>query len=154
MAATDKTLELFGRDIALDGDWQPVILADGALQLCAGVDTANQDIALRLYTVLETLFYDVNFGSLVMMYVQDENTQTNRAGLCAEVAMRLNRDPGVVPGTASCRVQSWSPEDGVILAASYRLITENHPRNLVVSVDGKTMEMTVKELVADADPRQ
>lgn len=152
---SDDTLtafNLFGQDILLDADWQPVVLADGSLALCSGTATANQDIALRLYTVLETLFYDVQFGSLVMMFVNDENTALNRAALCAEVTRRINADPSVKVGSATCSIRKWD-EKQVQLAASFTLITQTHPSNMVVSIDVSTMTLRVDALVADADPR-
>lgn len=147
MDATD----LFGADIALDG-WEPVVLADGTLQLCSGTDTANQDIAIRLYTVLGQLFYDKAFGSLIMMFVRDESTPLSRAALCAEVVRRINNDPAVKVGSAACTIRQWD-EMQVQLAASYTLITETHPNNLVFSIDVSTMSFRVDDLVADVDPR-
>lgn len=147
------TTDVFGQDIALDEDWQPVVLADGTLSLCAGTDTANQDIALRLYTVLGSLFYDVGFGSLVMMFVNDESTALTRAALCAEVVRRINADPAVVVGSATCGVRKWD-ETQVRLAASFTLITETHPSNMVFSIDVSTMTLRVDDLVADVDPRE
>jgi len=148
VSATD----LFGQDIALDGDWQPVILADGSLALCDGCDTATQDIALRLYTVLGMLFYDVQFGSLVMMFAKDESTPFTRAALCAEAVRRINADPAVKVGSATCSVLKWD-EQAVTLTAGYTLITDTHPSNMVFSIDVETMTLRVADLVADADPR-
>ncbi len=152
MSDAISATDLFGQDIALDSDWQPVILADGSLSLCSGVDTANQDIALRLYTVLGALFYDVEFGSLVMMFVRDESTALTRAALCAEVARRINNDPAVQVGSATCRVRKWD-ETQVQLSASFTLITETHPQNMAFSIDVSTMTLRVDDLVADVDPR-
>lgn len=152
MSDSVSAYDLFGQDIALDSDWQPVVLADGTLQLCSGTATANQDIALRLYTVLGTLFYDVAFGSLVMMFVRDESTALTRAALCAEVERRINEDPAVKVGSATCTVRKWD-ETQVQLGASFTLITETHPENMVFSIDVSTMTLRVKDLVADVDPR-
>ncbi len=149
VSATD----LFGEDIALDADWQPVVLADGTLSLCAGADTANQDIAIRLYTVLGTLFYDVEFGSLIMMFVKDESTPLSRAALCAEVTRRINNDPAVKVGSATCTIRKWD-ETQAQLSASYVLITDTHPSNMVFSIDVESMTLRVADVVADANPRQ
>jgi len=153
MSDSLNAFDLFGQDIKLDADWQPSIRADGTLVLCSGTATANQDIALRLYTVLETLFYDVTFGSLVMMFVKDENTAINRAALCAEVARRINADPAVQVGSATCSIRKWD-EEQVQLSASFTLITETHPSNMAFSIDVSTMSLRVDDLVADVDPRQ
>lgn len=150
MAISDT--DLFGQDIALDVDWQPVILADGSLSLCAGCDTATQDLALRLYTMLGTLFYDIRFGSQIMLFVRDESTPLTRAALCAEVVRRINADPSVRVGSAQCTVLKWD-ESTVTLRATYTLITDTHPSNMVVSLDVATMTLRVADLVADADPR-
>jgi hypothetical protein len=148
ISATD----LFGEDIALDADWQPIVLADGTLSLCAGTDTATQDIALRLYTMLGTLFYDVQFGSQVMLFVRDESTPLTRAALCAEVTRRINNDPAVKVGSATCTVRKWD-DTQVQLSASFVLITDTHPSNMVFSIDVSTMALRVADVVADVDPR-
>ena len=152
MSDSVSATDLFGQDIALDSDWEPVVLADGSLSLCSGTDTANQDIALRLYTVLGALFYDVEFGSLVMMFVRDEFTALTRAALCAEVARRINADPAVQVGSATCAVRKWD-ESQVQLSASFTLINATHPENMVFSIDVSTMTFRVDDLVADVDPR-
>lgn len=152
MSDSLNAFDLFGQDIELDADWQPSIRADGTLVLCSGTATANQDIALRLYTVLGTLFYDKEFGSLVMMFVRDESTALTRAALCAEVTRRINNDPAVTVGSATCTVRKWDATQ-VQLSASYILITETHPSNMVFLINVTTMSFRVDDLVADVDPR-
>ena len=102
--------------------------------------------------MLGTLFYDVQFGSQVMLFVRDESTPLTRAALCAEVTRRINADPSVRVGSAACSVRKWD-EQTVTLQATYTLITDTHPSNLVVSIDVATMTLRVADLVADADPR-
>lgn len=139
--------ELFGQDIALTEDCQVKVAASGELILTDGVDTANQDIRLRLFTPLGTLFYDTDFGSLVMQFIRDESSELTRAALCAEVARRIEEDAAVAPGTADCAVAAWD-EAGVTLKATYRLIDEDHPYNLILSLNRQTGEMVVKDVNA------
>lgn len=144
-------LELFGSDIALDSSFEPRIAANGELLLAHGVDTANQDIMLRLYTPLGELFYDKGFGSLIHLFVQEDSTPEVRAALCAEVARRIGMDPAVIVGSVSCAVLSWS-EKLVTLQAAYQLIAEDHPRNLVLRLGTEAGDMTA-EVLSDVDPR-
>ena len=48
--------DLWGQDIALDVDGQAKVAANGELVLTEGVDTGVQDIRLRLFTRLGSLF--------------------------------------------------------------------------------------------------
>jgi hypothetical protein len=68
MSDSVSAYDLFGQDIALDSDWQPVVLADGTLQLCSGTATAQPGHRPAAQHRARTLFYDVAFGSLVMMF--------------------------------------------------------------------------------------
>ena len=70
--------DLWGRDIALDDAGQARIAASGELILTDGVETGLQDIRLRLFTRLGTLFYDDEFGSLVHDWILEESTEANR----------------------------------------------------------------------------
>lgn len=144
-------LELFGSDIALDSSFEPRIAANGELLLAHGVDTANQDIMLRLYTPLGELFYDKGFGSLIHLFVQEDFTPEVRAALCAEVARRIGMDSAVIVGSVSCSVTSWDSKL-VTLQAVYQLIAEDHLRNLVLRLGTPAGSMTA-EVLGDVDPR-
>lgn len=142
---------LFGSDIAVGDNFQASVAANGELVLVEGCDCAVQMVALHLFVLLGSLFYDVDFGSLLLMWIREESTQSTRDGLCAEVEMRVNIDPHVQPGTGLCRVQGWNHE-GVDLDLSFTLIEESHPDHLVLRLreDSGTLVM---EIVKHANPR-
>lgn len=140
--------DLFGQDIKIDETGQALVAANGELLLTVGVETGVQDIRIRLFTVLGELFYDQNFGALLYDWVKEENTAGNRAAFEAEVERRIGGDPGVEFGTAGCKVVNWDVS-GLTARASWRFIGEDHPYNLVVSIDGEKREMVIK----DVDPR-
>ena len=99
--------DLWGQDIALDESGQARIAASGELILTDGVETGLQDIRLRLFTRLGTLFYDDEFGSLVHDWILEESTEATRAAFCSEVVMRVEADPRVALGSVSCSVLLW-----------------------------------------------
>ena len=90
---SQTTTDLWGRDIALDANGQAKVAANGELVLTDGPETGEQDIRLRLFTRLGTLFYDTEFGSLIHDWILEESTEENRAAFCAEVLMRVEADP-------------------------------------------------------------
>ncbi len=139
--------DLFGSDIQLDADLQAVVAADGSLVLCQGLDTGLQDIRLRLITPLGSLFYDKNYGSLLHHWFHEDNTIGNRLAFEAEVLRRVNYDPRVVVGSASCTVTAWDAS-GLTAAVKFRFIDADHPMNLVITVDNYKMDM----VIADVDP--
>lgn len=140
--------DLFGQDIKLDSTGQAVVAANGEIVLTVGAETGVQDVRLRLFTPLGELFYDQQFGALLYDWVKEENTAGNRAAFEAEVERRVQGDPRVESGTAGCSGVSW---DGPVLVAgvSWQFFGEDHPYNLVVSIDGEKGEMVIK----DVDPR-
>lgn len=137
--------DLWGQDIALDDAGQARIAASGELILTDGVETGLQDIRLRLFTRLCTLFYDEDFGSLVHDWILEESTEANRAAFCSEVVMRVEADPRVELGSVSCSVFLWDERQ---LAARVRwtFIGEDHPLNLVLRLDKTTQTGVVEDV--------
>lgn len=137
--------DIFGQDIKLDDELEAVVAANGELVLTEGAETAAQDVRLRIMTPLESLFYDVSFGSLVHHWFREENTQGNRMAFEAELSRRVKADSRVALGTVSCKVQSWD-EKGITASLSWRLSEEDSLLNLVVFVDSEKMELVVKDV--------
>ena len=142
---------LFGADIAVGNNFQASVAANGELVLVEGCECAVQMVALRLFVLLGNLFYDVDFGSLLLMWIREESTPTTRAALCVEVETRVNIDPHVQPGTARCTVQGWNHE-GVDLALEFTLVEEPHPQLLMLRVAEHNGTL-VMEILKNANPR-
>lgn len=136
--------DLWGQDIALDDDGQARIAASGELILTDGVETGLQDIRLRLFTRLGTLFYDDEFGSLIHDWILEESTDSNRAAFCSEVVMRVEADPRVELGSVSCSILRWDERQ---LAARMRwtFIGEDHPLNIVLQMDKSTLTAVIAD---------
>ena len=117
--------DLWGQDIALDDDGQARIAASGELILTDGVETGLQDIRLRLFTRLGTLFYDDEFGSLIHDWILEESTEANRSAFCSEVVMRVEADPRVELGSVSCSIL---------------------PLNLVLQIDKSTQTAVIQDV--------
>jgi hypothetical protein len=143
--------ELFGADIAVGNNFQASVAANGELVLTEGCDCAVQMVALHLFVLLGSLFYDVTFGSLLVHWIREESTRATREGLCVEVETRVNTDPHVIPGTAVCRVLAWD-HTGVDLDLVFTLIGEAHPDHLVVRLAENDGQL-VPEIVSHAHPR-
>lgn len=146
MSQTAET-DIWGSDIALDEHGQAIIAANGELVLTEGVATGVQDIKLRLFTYLGTLFYDKRYGSRVFDYVYGENTPENRAAFIAEVEVCVESDPRVVPYTVKSAVLMWD-EKQLAAAVRWNFIEQDQPFNLVMQLNKATKELIVK----DADP--
>jgi phage baseplate assembly protein W len=142
--------DLWGQDIALSGDGQAIVAANGELILTDGTDTGEQDIRLRLFTRLGSLFYDTEFGSLIHDWILEESTEESRAAFCAEVVTRVEEDPRVVPYSVNASILKWD-ERQLIAAVSWRFIDEDQPFNLVMQLDKDTKELIVKDANPDAD---
>ena len=137
--------DLWGRDIALDEAGQARIAASGELILTDGVETGLQDIRLRLFTRLGTLFYDDEFGSLVHDWILEESTEATRAAFCSEVVMRVEADPRVTLGSVSCSVLLWD-ERRLTARVRWTFIGEDHPLNLVLQIDKSTQTAVIQDV--------
>lgn len=140
--------DLWGQDIALDDEGQAKVAANGELVLTDGVDTGVQDIRLRIFTRLGSLFYDTEFGSLIHDWILEESTASTRAAFESEIIMRVEEDPRVVVGSVRCSVLKWD-ETSITARASWRFMDEDTPLNLVLQINKLTMEMVIE----DAKPR-
>lgn len=141
---------IFGQDIKLDESWQACVSASGELILTEdGPETGVQDIMLKLYTYLGSLWYDTEEGSTVLDWIKDENTEANRMAFVAEVRRTLRTDPRVAIGTEECTIESWDVS-GIQAVVSWEFINENHKYNLVIHVDAETSKINM--VVQDANP--
>lgn len=140
--------DLWGQDIALDAQGQARVAANGEIILTEGVETGVQDIRLRIFTRLGSLFYDTDFGSLIHDWILEDSTAINRAALEAEIIQRVEEDPRVVVGSVRCSVVRWD-EKGITAEASWHFVDEDTPLNLVLQINKLTMELVVE----DAKPR-
>jgi hypothetical protein len=141
-------MDVFGQDIKMGDDGRPLVAANGELILTRGTETGVQDVRLRLETPLGELFYDAEDGSLIHECYLDEGTGAGRAGFEAEVQRRIEEDPRVVLGSASCTAGFWDAK-GFTANASWTFIDEDNPFNLVIGYDSSNREMVIK----DVNPR-
>jgi phage baseplate assembly protein W len=147
MSQTPQT-DLWGQDIALDAYGQAVVAANGELVPTDGPATGVQDIRLRLFTRLGELFYNREFGSLIHDWVYGESTEESRAAFCAEVLMRVEADPRVVPYSVTASVLKWD-EINLIATVNWRFIGEDQPFNLVMQYNKDTRELIVNDAYPD-----
>jgi hypothetical protein len=143
-------MDLWGQDIALDGQGQAKVAANGELVLTEGPETGTQDIRLRLFTRLGTLFYDTNFGSLIHDWILEESAEESRAALCAEVIMRVELDPRVTPYSVRASVLNWD-EKMLAVEINWHFIDQDQPFNLVLQYNKTTKELTVHDANPDPD---
>lgn len=149
----ENTTDLWGQDIALDasssGLGQAIVTAAGELALTDGVDTGVQDIRIRIFTRLGTLFYDGNFGSLVHDWILEENTAANRMGLEAELILRIEQDPRVVVGSVAAGTLAWN-ERQLVVQVTWEFIGEDQPYNLVLQYYKSTKELVFSDVAPTA----
>lgn len=137
-------MDLFGQDIRIDmSTFQPVVAADGSLQLTDGEATGVQDVWLRLATVHEHLFYDRTYGSLIHEWVLDESTPSRRLALEVEIVSRVRLDPRVIPGSVSCKIKAWDTES-ISLELKYTFTGSDNPQLIVLRVSKDSDSNTLK----------
>lgn len=138
---------MWGQDIALDDTGQALVAASGEFILTEGVETGLQDIRLRLFTRLGSLFYDQGWGSLIHDWIFEENTEGARIAFEAEVTLRVELDPRVQVGSVRTTVFTWD-ERTVQAEVSWTFIGEDQPSNLILRADKSVRELVVQ----DVDP--
>ena len=92
---TDRDVELWGRDLALDGDGFLAIDANGELQTVAGVDNIRQALAQCIRVVRGELVLHPDYGIERLLAVGIEGTEQNALFSGLEVARTVRRDPRV-----------------------------------------------------------
>lgn len=141
-------LTIFAQDIALTPDNQAIVAANGELVLTDGPETGEQDIRLRLFTYLGTLFYDTGYGSRVIDWVNEENTPATRLAFEEEVCRTLRADPRVQIGAEQCRIVRWD-HTGIKAEAGWKFIETDHAFNLTFFVDAAKLEMVITDVRPD-----
>ncbi len=144
-----QTTDIWGADIALDAQSHALVAANGELVLTDGVSTGVQDIKLRLFTYLGTLFYDRSYGSKIYDYAYGDNMQENRSAFLADVLMCVEADPRVVPHSVKTSILKYD-ESLFIASLQWRFIDVDQPLNLVMQANKATKELIIK----DADFKQ
>jgi phage baseplate assembly protein W len=150
MSQAKTKTDLWGQDAALDERMQAKVAANGELVLTDGPETGEQDIRLRLFTRLGSLFYDTQFGSLIHDWILEESTEETRAAFCAEVVMRIELDPRVVPYSVTADILAWN-ERQLVAQARWRFIGEDQPFNLVMQLNKITREILISDVNPDPD---
>ena len=136
--------DLWGQDIALNHHGQARVAANGELVLTSGPETGVQDIMLRLNTRLGSLFYDLDFGSLLSDWFNEENTALSRSAFLSEVTMRVEEDPRVVVGSVKASLIKWD-ELNLTVSVRWKFIDSDQPFNLVLQADKSVKKMVVRD---------
>ena len=133
---------LWGQDIALDVNLQAKVAANGELVLTENVETGVQDIRLRLMTYLGTLFYDLDYGSLIPDWFYEDSTPVTRDAFIAELIMRVEADPRVEFGSVSAAIIAWN-EKSISATIDWKFIDEDQPMNLVLQYDKDIRQLII-----------
>lgn len=144
MANTETNNTLWGQDIALDDSNSPKVAANGEFILTSGVETALQDIKLRLFTRLGSLFYDKEYGSLIHDFIFEESTESNRSALLSEIIIRIEKEPRVVFGSVSASILSWD-EKNVSVDIRFTLVGEDSYSNLLLRGDSLSRSFVIDD---------
>lgn len=137
--------DIFGFDILLDERRQAVVAANGELVWCDGLTAAVQDIELRVYTYIEGLFYDREFGSTIPDYIHDENTKANRLSLNAEVKRRIEMDARVLVGSVTSKILKWD-EKGIMIEAAWLFQDTEEPQNMSITLERPGQDRMIEDV--------
>ena len=91
---------MFGTDIK---GIEPAILNTGELELVHEDDSVIQDIVLRLKTPFGGLFYDESFGSHLISFIKEDDTDMTRRRIETEIKRCIQTDSRIEP--LSCDVK-------------------------------------------------
>ncbi len=136
--------DIWGQDILLEPSGQAGIGLTGELDLTHEVETGLQDIRLRLFTRVGSLFYDRAFGSYVPDWIKEEYTPHNALAFETEVRKRVTMEPRVESGSVKCKAKGC--KDGTMEAVVYfRFLNDRTVYNLVLGYDPVTKEMVLRD---------
>lgn len=125
-------------DIMLDEDGNFAIAPDGDIKLAQGVEVIIQDIKNELGTYPKELFYDEEFGSGLLDFINLQGTEINSIELTQKVKNVIAKNQQVEANTIQCSVKNWSV-DGI------ELTTEFYINDQIIELDiGISEEITLK----------
>jgi phage baseplate assembly protein W len=110
--------------------------ANGEALLVHEADTVVQDIMIRLSTYRGTLFYNQDYGSYLMDYILDEDTEDTRLAICDEIVRRVEEEPRVKIGSVTAKIVAWNI-GSITAELSFALAGTESTYNLVLSIDKK-----------------
>ncbi|MCM0757340.1 hypothetical protein M7775_02000 [Sporomusa sphaeroides DSM 2875] len=120
--------EQLGTDIAFNKDFNTVPTGDTTT--VTGRTCLGQDLVNRMTTPLGDLWCHQKYGFDIYKYVQLENTEINRLSFVQDIAINLEKDPRVVPGSATATILSWDMKK-IKSAASVQPVTGGNRLNMV-----------------------
>jgi hypothetical protein len=97
---------------------------------------------IRLSTYLGSLFYDTEYGSYLLDYILDEDTEETRLAICDEIIRRTEEDPRVKAGSPTARIAAWTLGT-ITIEAGFELMDMESRFNLVLSLDKRLKEITL-----------
>lgn len=127
-------------DIRLDTNWQLTQAADGDALMCSDLDCLYQNIILEALTQPGDLFYDEEFGWGLYDFLQSEDSELVRLEIAQRVKSKLEKRKVILPGSVS--VQIDYTEDTFQLRCGFRFTDEYTDRNLSVTIDPVSVEVT------------
>lgn len=126
-------------DIYLDDDGNFREASDGDMQVVTGTTAILQDIKHELETVKSSYLFDTQYGSLLINYLQRENTELSRQELIQDVEDTLRRHPSVRPGSIIVTADSWTTRE-IAFSVTFRLRAANDEQQVgmqvMITVDG------------------
>ena len=137
--------DIFGSDILLDEDRLPIVAANGEMVWCDGITAAVQDIKLRVFTYLEGLFYDREFGSTIPDYIHEESTKSNRLSLNAEVQRRIQMDSRVLTGSVKSKILKWD-ELSIMIEATWVFWDTEEPQNMTITLNRPAKDRVIEDI--------
>jgi len=134
----------YGQDILLDRELQPLVAANGELLLTRDNYAVVQDVIFRLRTLIETLFYDLSFGSKLFLYIKSENTHDNRMQMKSEVVRTIKKDTRIEQSSVVCTVDSYD-DDTIEMTASLLISGDSTVYSLLISLGQEDFSVLVKD---------
>ncbi len=128
-------------DILLDDDGNFVEASDGDCVTVTGADVVVQDIKHELLTYPGTLWLHPEYGSIVQLYRQTENTILHQKELIQEIRMVIERHSNVAASSIQISVASWDMQEIAIhtefeVQDAETLETEPAALTIIIDQDG------------------
>lgn len=123
-------------DIQLSDDGNFIITSSGDVALVDNNAELLQDIRHRLMTYPGDLWYEPEYGSRLLDYIQTEQTPINQQELLQEIRLGINADDRIDSSKTEVNLISWD-ERSIVTRATFQKATETPEteESFIIQVD-------------------
>lgn len=130
-------MAIIGKDLFLDESGDLMLNPAGDIITVQGDECLLQDVRHRLESSYGDVFSHENFGSLLIRYLGQPDTELNRTLIKRSVITAIEQEKRINPNTVQVELVKYTPEE-IQVYISFIPLEKIHPLTLLwgITIDG------------------